>query len=250
MNTIRDMLAAALRKLGVLGAGESMSANASADALTALQLLVDDMANENLLIPVTTLLSASMAAGSVSYTIGTYPAPVPDPLPDTHIETVKPTEYLSAYIRDSASNDFPVRIIPQNQYSALSTKLLTSRPSMVYVQAGWPMDTLQFDAAGYDTSDTFKLVCLLPLSSYLTTATLNDVIDMPPGYKRMVLYNLCVDLAPEWSVKVGAEIASAAAASKRNLRAKNLNVGKLRSDSPQSVYGGPGYYNIHGGPVQ
>lgn len=250
MNTIRDLCAAALRKIGVLGAGETMSASNADAALMALQVMVDDMANENLLIPVTTVLSISMAAGSTSYTVGTYPAPVPDPLPDNHIETAKPTAYLSAYVRDSANNDFAVSIIPENQYSQISTKLLTSRPTCVYVQDGWPLDTLQFDAAGYDTSDTFKLVCLLPLSGYLTTSSLNDTIDMPPGYKRMVLYNLCIDLAPEWEKKISREIATVAAQSKRNLKGKNLVVGKLRSDAPGSVYGGPGFYNIHGGPVE
>lgn len=246
METIRDLLAAALRKISVLGNGETMSASNGNDALMALQVMVDDMANENLLIPVTTLLSKVVVQGQASYTIGVHASP---PGPTNHIETAKPISYASVYIRDGAGNDYPVSIIPTNQYAAMGQKLTAGRPSCVYIQDGWPLDTLVFDSSFLDSTDIIKIYALLPLSTYLTTASLNDVISLPPGYKRMLMFNLCIELAPEYEKIPSAVIVKVAQDTKRGLKAKNLTMGKVMSDYPRSR-SHYGYYNVQGGPVQ
>lgn len=249
METIRDLLTASLRKIGVLAAGETMSSANGQDAFTALKLMVDAMANESLLIPVTTVLTHTLIEGQPDYTVGIYPSPRPDPLPSNHIESAKPTEYLSGFIRDAGNTDYLIHsFIPANQYDAVGQKGISGRPAYLYVQDGWPMDTLRLVSAPYE-NDTLYLTCKLPLSELLPTTTINHTIDLPPGYKSMLLYNLCIELAPEWERSVSNEIAMLANKYRKEIKGQNFRAGKLRSDAPRSNYGRGRYYNVDRGPV-
>jgi len=237
-----------MRKIGVLAAGEPLPANEGDDALKVFAQMVDAWTNETLLIPVVSVVTHQLTINQSSYTIGVYPEPKPDPLPDNHIETARPVKILSSFIRDQYDTDYLVTPMAVTTFSGISRKTNESRPSYIYMREGWPLNELIFDSLPYD-SETLHLEVIQPLSGILPIACLTEVISLPPGYERALIYNLCLDLADEWGKQVSNTIAIHATEGKKWLKRNNYRDIALRVDpaiaSRQSGYG---TYDITGGP--
>ena len=107
--TVSDIIRGAMRKIGVLAAGEPLPADEGDDALVVFRQMVDSWTIESLLIPVVSVITHELIDSTNEYTIGIYPEPVPDPIPLNHIETARPEKILAAYIRDQAGNDFWIK---------------------------------------------------------------------------------------------------------------------------------------------
>lgn len=246
--TVQDIIRSSMRKIGVLAAGEPLPANEGDDALEVFTQMVDSWTNETLLIPVVSVVTKVLVEGQPEYTIGIYPEPVPDPLPNNHIETARPERILAAFIRDQQQTDYIQEIIDVETFSRISRKTNTSRPSRFYVRKGWPLNTILFESVPYQ-DETLHLEVVQPLSEYLSTASLTDVINLPPGYERALIFNLCLDLAEEWGKTVTPLIATSAVEAKKWLKRNNyrpLVLGMDRAVATQRK--GIGTYIIEQGP--
>lgn len=246
--TVQDIIRSSMRKIGVLAAGEPLPANEGDDALEVFTQMVDAWTNETLLIPVVSVVTKVLVEGQIEYTIGIYPEPVPDPLPDNHIETARPERILTAFIRDQYETDYFLESMDDRTYSRISRKTNTSRPSRYYLRKGWPLNTILFESVPYQ-DETLHLEVVQPLSEYLPTANLTDVINLPPGYEQALIYNLCLHLAPEWGKEVTPLIATQAVEGKRKLKRNNyrsLVLGMDRAVATQRK--GIGTYIIEQGP--
>ncbi|ABV74295.1 hypothetical protein BA3_0010 [Thalassomonas phage BA3] len=246
--TVGDIIRSSMRKIGVLAAGEPLPANEGDDALEVFAQMVDAWTNETLLIPVVNVVTKVLVENQPEYTIGIYPEPVPDPLPSNHIETGRPERILSAFIRDRYDTDYIQEIIDVETYSRISRKTNTSRPSRFYVSKGWPLNTILFESVPYQ-DETLHLEVVQPLSEILPTACLTDVINLPPGYERALIYNLCLELASEWGKEVTALVATQAVEGKKWLKRNNyrpLVLGADRAVATQRK--GIGTYIIEQGP--
>lgn len=243
--TVGDIIRAALRKIKVLAAGEPLPADDGQDAKEAFELMVDAWSTEKLLIPVVSQVEATLLEGVNEYTIGIWPSGTP---PTNHIETARPEEYLAAFIRDIYDTDYIQEIITVETWSRISRKTNTSRPSRFYVQQGWPLDTIFFESVPYQ-DETFHLSVIQPLAGILPTANLTDIVNLPPGYKRALIYNLAVDLADEWGKQVSPSIAVNATEGKKWLKRSNwrkIVLGMDRAVATQRR--GIGTYIIEQGP--
>jgi hypothetical protein len=239
--TVGDIIRASMRKIEVLAAGEPLPADQGPDALETFTQMVDSWALETLLIPTVNVVTHQLVVGASEYTIGIYPTA---PIPDTHIETVRPEKIISMFIRDSAGTDFHLRAMEANQYSLISRKTTEARPSRMYVRQGWPLDTILFDTVPY-ADETLHLEVVQPLSSILPTAKLTDVINLPPGYEKTLVYNLAIDLADEWGGNITPSIATNAVEGKKLLKRSNYRDIVLRVDRALSdKRKGYGRYNI------
>ncbi len=248
MATVGDLIRGSMRKIGVLAAGEALDAGEGADALTIFRQMLDGWSNESLLIPVVNTVTKTLIQGQSQYTIGIYPSPQPVPLPDNHIETARPQIIQNAFIRDTYSTDYSLTKMGGRFYSDISRKTTQARPSRYYVRDGWPLDTILFDSAPY-TDDVLHLEVLQPLSEILPTASLVDVIDLPPGYERALVFNLCLDIADEWGREVTSTIAVNAVNSKKQIKRANKKDLTLRADrGAVSKRSGLGTYIISSGP--
>ena len=246
--TVGDIIRSSMRKIGVLAAGEPLPANEGDDALEVFAQMVDAWTNETLLIPVVNVVTKVLVENQPEYTIGIYPEPVPDPLPSNHIETARPERILSAFIRDRYDTDYIQEIIDVETYSRISRKTNTSRPSRFYVRKGWPLNTILFESVPYQ-DETLHLEVVQPLSEILPTACLTDVINLPPGYERALIYNLCLELAPEWGKDISPLVATQAVEGKKWLKRNNyrpLVLGADRAVATQRK--GIGTYIIEQGP--
>ena len=71
MSTARDLVSAALRKIGALGAGETATAEAATDGLSELNRMLGSWSNEGLLIHAITQESPqTLTAGDSTVTMG------------------------------------------------------------------------------------------------------------------------------------------------------------------------------------
>lgn len=246
--SVGDIIRSSMRKIGVLAAGEPLPANEGDDALEVFAQMVSAWTNETLLIPVVNVVTFPLVDGVSEYTIGIYPEPRPDPLPSNHIETARPEKILAAFIRDTYETDFIQDVIDVKTFSRISQKNVRSRPSRFYVREGWPTSTILFDSVPY-TQDTLHMEVVQPLSEVLPAASLVEPINLPPGYERALIYNLCLDLADEWGKQISPTVATNAVEGKKWLKRNNYRDLFLGMDDALSTRRkGIGTYNIHEGP--
>lgn len=246
--TVGGAIRSAMRKIGVLAPGEALPANEGDDGLEVFRQMVDDWANETLLIPVVNDVLFPLLPDQGEYTIGIYPEPKPVPLPANHIETTRPERILAAFIRDSYQTDYILELIDLKTYSRISRKSNGSRPSRMYVQEGWPLNKILFESVPY-ADETLHLSVVQPLSEMLPTTGLTEVIDLPPGYERALIYNLCLELAPEYGKDVSSLIATQAVQAKLKLKRNNYRSLVLGMDRAIATNRkGKGTYLIEQGP--
>lgn len=246
--TVGDQIRSAMRKIGVLAAGEPLPADEGDDALKVYEQMVDAWSNETLLIPTVNTVTHTLVGDEAEYTIGIYPEPKPIPLPDNHIETPRPERILSAFIRDQYATDYIQEIIDVETYSRISRKTNASRPSRFYVQQGWPLNQIFFESVPYD-GETLHMQVVQPLSAIMPVASLTEVINLPPGYERALIFNLCIDLASEWGKDVKPAVATMAVEGKKWLKRNNYRsivLGMDRAVATQRK--GIGTYVIEQGP--
>lgn len=243
--TVGDLIRSAMRKIGVLAAGEPLPANEGDDAKVVFAQMVDAWSLESLLIPVVSVVTKKLIVGVSEYTIGIYPSLT---IPDSHIETARPEKILAAFIRDAYDTDYPQEVIDVQTFSRISRKTNSSRPSRFYNRKGWPLNTILFESLPY-TDETLHLEVVQPLSVYLSTACLTDIVNLPPGYEQVLIYNLAIMLADEWGKDVSNVVGITATEGKK--RIKRANFRKLVLGMDSAVYNqqrAKGTYIITDGP--
>lgn len=243
--TVGDLLKTSLRKIGVLDSGEPMSPDEGSDALDIFRQMVDAWSLETLLIPIVGVVTFTLINNQSEYTIGIYPGGSP---PDNHIETPRPMKILAAFIRDQYETDYIQEIIDVDTFSRISRKTNASRPSRFYVREGWPLNTILFEAVPY-ADETLHMSVIQPLDAILPTAKLTDVVNLPPGYERTLIFNLCPELADEWGKKVSNNIAVQAVTGKKWIKRNNARAIVLGMDHALATQRkGIGTYIIEQGP--
>lgn len=246
MTTTGDIIRSAMRRIQVLAAGEPLPANEGDDGLETLTQMVDGWTNETLLVPVTSVVIFKLLSSISEYTIGIYDGPLP--VPENHIETARPEEFITAFIRDGSGTDYIQEIMDAETYARISRKVNTSRPSRFYVRNGWPLKTILFESVPFADED-LHLELIQPLSGILPTSSLTTIVNMPPGYERALIYNLCLELAPEYGKQVSPLIGAQAINSKKEIKKANyrpLVLGMDRAVATQRK--GIGTYIIEQGP--
>ena len=249
MTTIGGLIRGAMRKVGILAAGEPLSAEEGQDALEAFQIMLDSWSTESLLIPVNSEIIVNLSPDSANYTIGKFKGANPcEKPPATHTETPRPIEFLSAFIRDGSGADYPQEMIDSDTYGAVSRKVNSSRPSRFYLQKGWPLNTIKFEALPF-AAENLHIEALLPLTSLLKGDCLQEEIDLPEGYHKALLYNLALELAPEWGQDISQIVAREATTSKKHIKRNNYQSSLMRTDRAVATRAkGKGTYIIEQGP--
>jgi hypothetical protein len=187
--TRTEIITAALRKLGVLEAGESASTSQLADGVQALSLLFKELNHMSAcrwLIASTTLDLAN-----ATYSYGSA---------DGLANNIHEILYVS--YRDSTAVESPVEIVDPIRYASITSKT-----------AAGAITTLLFNRHETLSSQTIT-VCPAPATVtteklfYAYEATIqvpgaaSDTLDLPMGWQRYALLRLTSDLAHEYGVGV------------------------------------------------
>lgn len=212
MTTALDILKRSLRMLGVVGIGETPSAEETADGLTALNALVGTISNTGLVFA-KSLDALGITAGSSSITVG----------PTGQAVTTRPVKVLEESYLLIGGVSYPLSILTLQQYNDLSSKTETGIPTGMMVQMGSPNVTLTFYPVP-SQSATLKLWSDKPLSSTLTAAT---ALSLPPGYEDALAYLLAESIAPEYEMEPPPAVMRGVARSSRLLRRTNFEVPQI-----------------------
>ncbi len=213
-DTAQTIVDAALRKNGHQNPGKTLLDNALADLNDMLSL----WSIEGLLIPNVTKENFSIASGIASRTIGT----------SGDFNTVRPIKLVDAYLRDSNSQDFSVKVdMSLQEWNEITVKTTQSRPTQFYYHPEYPLGIIYFDYTT-DASYTLYLDSLKQLTEF---ATLNTSFDFPPEYKLALIYNLTIFISHDFDQQLSKDIFLIAGSSKAAIMANNLQIKPLKGDT-------------------
>jgi len=180
-----DLVKTALRKIGVLAAGEDPDGVTGQDALGELNRLMDSWNLQAGMAYSSTQLSKVLSASQSSLTIG----------PGGDINTTRPVRFQSGYTR-SSTRDVPLEFITQPEYDELpyKTTFSTTWPCLAFYKPDVPLATLYLFPPPTG-ANTLYLAADTPFAGF---ATLAQTVNLPPGYVDAAIYGLARRLAPEY----------------------------------------------------
>jgi hypothetical protein len=223
-----------MRLIGMLAEGETPSAAASQDALSAMNQMIDSWNTERLSVFSTQDQIFTWPASTQSRTLG----------PTGNFVGNRPVLLDDAtYFRDPATNvSYGIKIINQQQYNGIAVKTVTSTyPQVMWVNMTYP-----------DIEMYVYPVPLRPLEWHFVSieeltqpAVLATTLSFPPGYLRAFKYNLACEIAAEFGVEPSPQVQRIAMTSKRNL--KRINNPDDVMAMPYGIVANRQRYNIYAG---
>jgi len=204
--TARDIIVQALRKLGIGTPGETLAADEMNACLDALNVMLKSWSGRSLLTTAQVQESFPLVGGLATYTIG--PAVIAP-----NFITVKPITVCSGFIRDQNNTDYPIGLISREEYNSFDTKSNTGLPENLFYDPGPTQQNIQTGMINlYLTPDSTNTYTLFIVSEkpFTTFATLNTAYTFPDVYERAMIYNLAMELAPEYGKTIHPEVAASA----------------------------------------
>jgi hypothetical protein len=193
MATASAIIRRALRLIGAIAASETPSAAEQADALEALNAMLDSWRASSLMAYALRDETLTLT-GAASYTIGT----------GGNLNTVRPVRIDAAYQRIS-DIDYPLRLASAAAWADLAAKSTTGDVAdWLYYEPSHPLGRLYLYPV--PSAGVLHLLTWVPLTAFAAS----DEVALPPGYQDALTYNLAVRLAPEYSRPVTAEVAAVA----------------------------------------
>lgn len=230
--TAGDIINMTLRALGVLAEGETPSANTSADALMALNMMIDSWSTEELSCYTTQDQVFTWAAGYSSRTLG----------PTGDFVGNRPVVLDDATYFTVGNLSYQIALVNQEQYNSIVLKSSTSPyPEVMYANMDHPDITLKIYPV--PTGDIeMHFVSVEELSQ---PASLSTVLAFPPGYMRAFWSNLAREIAAQFGIPCPRDVMNIATISKRNIQRIN-NPDDVMS-MPTSVLPMPSGFNWYNG---
>ncbi len=218
-----DLINSALRKIGVLAANETPNADESADALASLNVMLESWSAEQVAVYQILNFSQALVANTQTYTMGA----------GGTFNTTRPLKIESAGIITPDTLRHEMKIIDPIEWSKLEEKSLTGLlPKVLYNDNAFPSINLSVSPIPSGTP-TLDLYVWAQLSQF---ASLSTTFAMPPGYFRALVYNLAIDLAPEYGAQAlaaAAGIAGMAASAKNDV--VTLNASNAIAQEPSAL---------------
>lgn len=221
MSTVRDLLHASCRLLGVIAVGETLSADEQTDCLYALKTMIDGWSNESLTIFSKVREEFTLTPSKQTYTIGL------DVTAD--FNTTRPQKIENALIKVFGTPDYelPIEIFNQDQWANILVKDVTSSiPRGIYNDNANPLSNLSIWPIPSD-ANALVLWSWKPLTNFSSP---DDLVIFPPGYERAIRYNLALELAPEFGVQPREDVAGIAVMSKAEIKRMNIKPLYLKVD--------------------
>lgn len=234
-----ELVSKSLRLLGVLEAGETPDAGMGADGLQTLNEWIDAAQLQPYLSLVQQRNVFDLVANQSTYTIGPSSAS-----PDFDLGTQPRPAAVNAIglLLNSASPavEVPLSLMTEQAYQNLGIKTYTNpQPISAYYEATMPTGTIFL----WPTPTTAEndLVVYTPLIT--AQFDLSTSVLLPPGYTRMLRYNLAVELADEYGTEISPRVERIARESLAWVKSANLPMSDLDVDAALQPVTRP-IYNI------
>lgn len=218
MSTVSDLIKGSLRLIGAIAQGETPTSQDSADALSALNDMLDSWSNDGFLIYNRVIENLTIVASTSSYTLGS----------GGDFDTARPMRIVKALVKQSGDNtEFPIKILNSDEWSRISDKTLTSTLiQAIYYDPNFALGTINVWPVP-SANGTLILYSDKPLTTY---SLISETVTLPPGYKKALRFNLAMELAPEYGKAVSQDIAMQAMESKAAIMRTNTEPVLMTSD--------------------
>ena len=191
MTTVKDMIDSALRLAGILGEGTSLTYNEYADALYALNAMIDSWSTDKYKIFTTQRLSFPLVVNQQQYGLGiggSFNAPRPARVDLVSMEI--PTGVVGV-----PAVEIPVNMLTVESWQTLTPKATPSLfPTDIYISNTAPINDLFVWPIPTAVNNIILYVWGLLPNYY----NLTDIIELPKGYVHALEFNLCLMLCPEY----------------------------------------------------
>ena len=236
MAVVSDLIASALKEIGVLAESEVPSASQGADALAALNRLVDQWKAERLQIYSITRTVFTISGGT--YTVGT----------GGTVNVDRPVFLDHVGFQDTSSSpvmEYELSELTDDAYAGLTPKALTSPfPTSWYYNATFPLGALTLWPT--PTSATLQGVLYAP-AAVAAFAGLTTAISLPPGYEELILTTLALRLATSYGRQIDPGLRERAGEARAIVKRANMRLTDLSFEAG-ALIGGGGGWDIRTGP--
>lgn len=221
--TARDLIRRAMLLAGVLGQGENPSASEANDGLRTLNEMVESWAAERLMVYAVTNVTLPLVPSQQVYTWG----------PGGDLTTNRPVQKLrGAWLNLTQSTNpvssIPLTMVDPSQWLNISVLSTTSSyPIYLWWNPEYPQGKLHFWPVPLEANT----VTIAALTGFMDgIATLDTVIDLPPGYSKALTYGLAVEVAALFGRQAPESIVAAAVGAKAKLKSTNAPIDYVTLD--------------------
>lgn len=186
MTTARTIIKKSMQKAGILFKDEDPSADEITDGLDSLNALLSSWSTDSLLCYARVLESFPLTSAG-EYTIGI----------GQDFNTTTPISIIAATIRWD-SFDYALDILREEIFEQYITdKNIAGLPRYMSYNNGYPIGRIRLNPTPM-SAYTLRLLSERLLSQF----ALDDTVDLPAGWERALIYNLAVELAPEYGMEI------------------------------------------------
>lgn len=218
--TPAELIALALLDSGVIGQGQTATAEDANNAFTRLNMMLAQWRRKRWLVYHEVDVSI-VSTGAVSYTVGA----------GGDIDVARPDRLEAAFVRQlipSGVNqiDFPLDILQAREdYNRIALKTMGTLPQVIFYDSAYPLGSIYPwpvpQASIYEIHLSLKAD--LPQFTSLT-----QTINLPEEYRAALHYNLCARLRPAYQLPPDPSITALAMDSLNVLRGANTQIPRLR----------------------
>ena len=235
-DTAQTLIEDALKELGAIQVGESITDDEAQDALRALNYLLDSQSLEHLYIYDITTISHTLTVNDGSYTIGS----------GGDIATTRPVSIRQAWVEDTVGSDtvrYPLQVIKQHEWNLIQIPTTTSNlPDKLFYDPQFPLGVVNLYPVP-TKAVTLKMDAELQLSNF---SALTTTFSMPLGYYRMLKFNLAIEIAAPFGLSVPRRVEELARMATSNVKRRNSRPPIAQVDPALRVRGGHGYNIFRG----
>jgi hypothetical protein len=223
-----DIIKQAFSKIGVIGSGETPSADDANSARKLLNQMLDLWTLNGLMCYCNKNDTLTLTSGTSSYTIGS----------GGNINTHRPNRIDCVTVNDG-TNDYAVEIVTNEEYRKIYDKTTTGTPSKIMYNPEYPLGKIYLWPIP-DAADVLTVSHRLQLSQM---SSLVEDFSLPEGYELCITYNLALLLADEYKATISPNIYKIAIDSKAAIKRAN----SVPSVLTQELAEASGIFDINSG---
>ena len=186
--TATQIIKSALRKIGAIADGETPESSEMADGLEALNIMVKAWQAEGLRLWLQDEETVTLVVNQTTYTFGSG---------GVNFTTGKPLEIIEArYHYDDSGNEIPMIKWSRQEYFDQPLKTAIGVSTQFYYEP--LLSTGKFfiwPVLGASSSDDIRVTARTVVEDF---DTLTNNPDLPPEWLRAIIFNLAVDIYPEY----------------------------------------------------
>lgn len=228
---VLDLINRAYRIIGVLAEGETPTPAQAQDAFLTLNMMLDGwntqegMSISNTLVSTSIPPPSSVPTEGYSVTIG----PTGTIVVPTRPVGIAVATLTMPSTAGAGTIDYPLQLLTTEEWNSITLKQTqTNIPRGIYFDQQYPIGNIFFWPCPSATC-TLNLTYWSQVSGFVTV---NDTVNLPPGWAKAIVYNLAVEMSHEFpGCPVGQTVFSTALGAKAAVKRSNHRTHYLGCDA-------------------